>query len=52
MDNKTNLRQKHYNRMEGFLRYDIELRDLEEQKIILEEVQKVAKDMLKELETK
>ena len=52
MENLEQIRQKHYNRMEGFLRYDIELRDLEEQKIILEEVQKVAKDMLKQLETK
>lgn len=49
---KDNIRQKHYNRMEGFLKYDIEERDLEEQKIILEQVIEVANDMLKQLETK
>jgi len=43
---------KHYNRFKGFLIYDIEERDIKEQKIILEQVQKVAHDMLKELETK
>lgn len=49
---KKDIRQKHYNRMKGFLKYDIEERDLKEQKIILEEVIKTATDMLKELETK
>ena len=51
MDYKMNdIRQKHYNRMKGFLTYDIEERDLQEQKIILEEVIKTATDMLEELE--
>lgn len=47
---KKNMEQKHYNRMLGFFTYDIEERSLEEQKIILEQIQNVAKDMLKELE--
>lgn len=43
---------KHYNRIAGFLHYDIEERDLMEQKTILEQTIKVAKDMLDKLETK
>lgn len=43
---------KHYNRMKGFITYDIEERDKQEQRIILKQVIKVATDMLKELETK
>lgn len=50
MNKNKNIRQKHYNRMEGFLKYDIEERDTEEQKIILQEVIKVATNMLKDLE--
>ena len=52
MKNCKELKEKHYNRMKGLLTYDIEERELEEQKIILEQVKKVADDMLKELETK
>lgn len=52
ISNNNKIRQKHYNRMKGFLQYDIEERDIQEQKIILEEVIKVAKSMLKELENK
>ena len=44
-----NLREKHYKRMKSFLNYDIEERDLQEQRIILEEIQNVAKDMLKDI---
>lgn len=43
---------KHYNRFQGFIRYDIEERDSQEQKIILEQIIKVATDMLNKLETK
>jgi hypothetical protein len=42
---------KHYNRMKGFLRYDIEERNIEEQKEILEQTIKVCNDMLKAMET-
>ena len=42
---------KHYNRMKGFLRYDIEERDIEEQRVILEQTIKVAQDMLESIET-
>ena len=52
MDKMNDIRQKHYNRMKGFLRYDIEERDKAEQRIILQQVMKVATDMLEELETK
>lgn len=52
MNDSKILQNKHYNRMKGLLTYDIEERELEEQKIILEQVKKVAEDMLKELETK
>lgn len=51
-NNKLELAVKHYNRMKGFLQYDIEERDKQEQRIILEQVIKVATDMLKKLETK
>ena len=50
MNKNKNIRQKHYERMKGFLTYDIEERDIEEQKIILQEVIKVATNMLKDLE--
>lgn len=46
------LMSKHYNRMKGFLQYDIEERDTSEKRIILDQVIKVAKNMLDELETK
>lgn len=41
---------KHYNRFQGFIRYDIEERDLQEQKIILEQIIKAATDMLDKLD--
>jgi hypothetical protein len=43
---------KHYKRINGFLQYDIEERDIEEQKIILEQTIKVGQDMLKSLQDK
>ena len=50
--NETHLKQqevKHYNRFKGFLTYDIEEREIDEQILILEQVQKVSADMLDEL---
>lgn len=52
MKNNNDLAIKHYNRMKGFLKYDIDERDIEEQKIILSQVIKAAHDMLEQLETK
>ncbi|MCH5138521.1 hypothetical protein JMF89_15120 [Clostridiaceae bacterium UIB06] len=51
MDN-NDVRQKHYMRFEGFIRYDIQEREQQEQKIILEEIIKVATDILKEINEK
>ncbi|NMM61178.1 hypothetical protein HBE96_00355 [Clostridium sp. P21] len=49
---EKDIRQKHYNRFEKFVTYDIEEREIDEQKIILEEIIRVANDMLKELNNK
>lgn len=48
----TNLREKHYKRMKNFLTYDIEERDLKEKKIILEEIQNVAKNMIDDIDVR
>lgn len=50
--NKEEMGAKHYFRLKGFLKFNIEERELEEQKIILEQAIKVAMDILKDLETK
>ncbi len=42
------LEQKHYNRIKGFLTYDIEDRTEQEQEIILQQTIKVAHEMLQE----
>ena len=46
------LMSKHYNRMKGFLTYDIEERDTSAKRIILDQVIKAARDILKELDYK
>jgi hypothetical protein len=41
-------RTNHYNRFKGVISYDLESREIEEQKEILKTIIEVAKDMLEE----
>lgn len=43
------MKMKHYNRLKGLMTYDIEERSNAEKMIILEQLERVAKDMMKEL---
>ena len=46
MNKNFELENRHYNRLQGFLKYDIEGRNPEEQKIVLEQVRIVVDDIL------